>query len=262
MRNLQFPLAILAIAWTTKAQVLIREHWSSSSRAQLGTAIAGMGDVNGDGVDDYVISAPSEAYDSSGLFGRAYVYSGRTGSMIYSVEPYTPHSGLWPAFGRVLASGADLDGDGVQDLVVSRQPGIGGTAPVEVYSGVNGSLIRTRVGKSSSDLFGASFALADDFDGDGLGDVLIGASGADEVHVFSGSDGALLRTFSGTSSSSIGTAVDAYDLTGDGYSDVITNADERIVVFRGGPTGLPATGGLVIEIDLPGSLGLGKDVRG
>ncbi|HKB16402.1 MAG TPA: integrin alpha, partial [Planctomycetota bacterium] len=123
--------------------------WSTfgtSGGTGFGSAVASVGDINADGVPDFVVGAPSAASgSSSSLPGQARVFSGTDGS------------------------------------------------PLQVYSGAN-----------SGDRFGAAVAGAGDFNGDGTGDVLVGApagssfpSGPGHAYVFSGSNGSTLLTLSG-----------------------------------------------------------------
>ncbi len=93
--------------------------WTAESNqimAQFGASVAGAADIFGDGVADIVIGAPR--YDPSGQSrGAAFVYSGS-------------EIGLWTAAGSTMlgywptgqlghaVSAADVDGDGLADVVV------------------------------------------------------------------------------------------------------------------------------------------------
>src|SRR5262245_21705462 len=65
-----------------------------------------IGDIDGDGATDFVIGAPF----SSGLAGRAYVFSGRSGALLHTI-PGAPGTPL----GFAVAGIGDVDGDGVPD---------------------------------------------------------------------------------------------------------------------------------------------------
>ncbi|MBK8692521.1 MAG: FG-GAP repeat protein [Deltaproteobacteria bacterium] len=83
---------------------------------QFGSAAAGAGDVDADGLPDFALSAP-------GFFearGRAYLYPGnRARRWIDPAVVLEGVSGRLADFGTALASAGDVDGDGDDDLLVS-----------------------------------------------------------------------------------------------------------------------------------------------
>lgn len=82
-------------------------------QTRFGSAVALLGDVDGDGWRDIAVCAPSETFA-----GSLYVFSGRTGKLRARWSESTRHAGLASAIGP----GGDLDGDGFDDLVVSLRP--------------------------------------------------------------------------------------------------------------------------------------------
>jgi hypothetical protein len=81
----------------------------------LGTgAIVGCGDVDGDGTPDFVASS----HGSGPILGIVRVFSGRDGHALWTFRKAFPPSGGGAGFGHSLASGFDLDQDGIQDLIV------------------------------------------------------------------------------------------------------------------------------------------------
>jgi hypothetical protein len=161
---------------------------SGRAGEQNGYAVADAGDVNGDGVPDVISGAPGMGND----IGHVYVYSGATGSTI--VRLHGPHRG--DAFGAAVSSAGDVNGDGVSDLVVGA-PGNGKNAGhVYVISGRTFRVIRVLSAHQAGDEFGDGVAQTGDLNGDGVPDLIVGASGAHPGHgvayVYSGRTGKLL----------------------------------------------------------------------
>ena len=150
-------------------------------------------DLNGDGVADTAICAPNA---NSGA-GAVYVIFG-TKSIFYST-PFALPSGSMIINGvqcTSLAAG-DVNGDGIQDLIIGASGANSGTGAVYVVlggtgawpanfnvsaltksnNGANGANGWVIYGENNGDKFGASVA-ARDFNGDDYDDLLIGAPGA------------------------------------------------------------------------------------
>ncbi len=108
-------------------------------------------------------------------------------------------SGAESYVARTVAAGGDLDGDGFDDLIVSR-PGRGGLigslaclpGREELYLGdLDLDLVSTRVdGVGASSAFGFALDAGEDTDADGTDDVLVSALYEDRVYLFT--DGAAL----------------------------------------------------------------------
>jgi len=184
---------------------------------ELGAAVA-LADVDGDGRADLVVGSPGA---TSGA-GRIDLFSGRSGQPVWSLGG---RSG--DALGSALAAG-DLDGDGLAEIVAGS-PGAGSSAGrIEAHSLVSG-LYLERDGVAGERL-GAAVALAGDVDGDGFGDIVIGAPGHDpgglpragRALVLSGAGGGLLRQATGAETGeALGTSVaGGRDMDDDGLADV------------------------------------------
>jgi len=169
----------------------------ASVEEHLGTSASGVGDVNGDGVADFVVG-----YLGADAAGGAYLVFG---SRLFPDTVSTDDIGA-ADFGAAtdgvniictdaddyagysVAGAGDFNGDGFDDLVVGA-PGAGAGACYIVFGsehgiGANGELnvhslgpprgIRI-LGEEAGDLFGESVSGAGDLNGDGVDDIVVGA---------------------------------------------------------------------------------------
>jgi FG-GAP repeat protein len=204
----------------------------------LGTSLAGLGDLNQDGYGDFLIGAWGE-YGQANFSGVAYVYSGIDGSVMARIEGQTDHG----YFGSSGDAVDDVDGDGVTDFVIGAYgaDSLGfNTGAVYLYSGATMNLLRSWDGPEYNSRFGGSVRSAGDVDGDGRGDVIIGAmfsGGNGEAFVYSGATGNLIYRWRGLNPDEVfGADVDgAGDTNGDGIDDLIVASDHFYVT--GGYTG-------------------------
>jgi FG-GAP repeat protein len=188
----------------------------------IGWSVSGAGDVNGDGIPDVIAGGPGTATTP----GRAIVASGADGSTLFALAGEAPGDG----FGWSVASAGDADGDGLADVVVgATHAGPAGAGRAYVFAGPSGSPLRTLDGEASSDQFGSAAGFLGDVDGDGRGDVVIGAKDAGptaggKAYVFSGAAGALLFALEGGATSvdfGLFFASGPGDVSGDGVPDVL-----------------------------------------
>jgi len=156
------------------------------------------------------------------------------------------------AFTRVIDNLGDVDGDGIDDLILgSRADSTGGlqAGRVQVHSGANGALIRAHVGTSVLENVGSQVVAMGDLNGDARGDYLIcrfvAAIGSRSVEARSGADGSILYTHPGPSPLvsynwlSVG-ALD--DVDGDQIRDWVLGSSSPthgIVIVFSGASGTP-----------------------
>ena len=206
------PAAGRVFLFSGASGALLRELAPATADApDFGRAVSSPGDLSADGVPDVVVGSPG---GQGG--GSVFAFSAANGAQLWSrPEPST-------SFGQLLAPTADVSGDGVADVLVAGaaaapagQPAAGAglvtdllagvlngvLSPVvpervHVLSGATGAVVRALSDPAphANDGFGGAVAAVGDQDGDGFVDHLVGERGANQLHLYSGDDGALLRS--------------------------------------------------------------------
>ncbi|MCC6408174.1 MAG: FG-GAP repeat protein [Planctomycetes bacterium] len=137
------------------------------------------------------------------------------------------------AFGAAASRAGDVDGDGLIDFALASTKGGGGKGYVDLFSGLRGTAIRTLSGTGIGEDFGAALADLGDLDGDGRGELAVGAPlaspngiGSGRVDVFAGATGGLLFSLAGDSAGDhFGFALARLgDLDGDGVAELAIGA--------------------------------------
>lgn len=182
------------------------------------------GDVDGDGVADYVFSS----YENSPPWlDDVWVHSGRDGSLIWNVSNT---SQVFLTAASHFLGGRDITGDSRPDLIVLWHSGSGNPAGICAFDHT-GRLLYRHVGTPSLTYqvsFGSShpgnaMGWVGDVDGDGIDDFTLGGTvaGTYATLVLSGRTGLHLRSGYGTiPNESIGVAADGCgDIDGDGVPD-------------------------------------------
>jgi hypothetical protein len=205
---------------------------------RFGHAIADAGDLDHDGTTDLVIGSPGPGTTA----GRVYLFSGRTGTLIRRIDGAAAADG----FGFAVSGAGDLNHDGCAEIVVGatgQDSGGNGAGRVYVFSGIDGSLLRTHDGEAAGDRLGCGVTSVGDIDGDAVPDYaaaanLAGAGHHGRAYVWSGAGGQRLLTLEADPTGSkfgeffIGPAGDAdHDGTPDLY--VGDYQDSRAYVFSG-----------------------------
>jgi hypothetical protein len=232
--------------YSGKTGVLLWSFDGDSAGDQLGTSVAGAGDVDNDGFADIIAGAPLAAGGGQ-TRGMARIYSGKTGAILRTFVGANDGDRL----GASVDGVGDVNGDGKSDVVVGSY-----LAGAKVYSGASGALLWS-FSAFSDDRLGFAVAGAGDVDFDGVPDVIVGAPqdgnvflpGAGYAVVYSGATGATILTLNGVASGDrFGCAVGgAKDVNGDGRAELIVGADQYSIGGSGYVEVLNGNGGAVIH---------------
>ena len=215
---------VLVFDGATQKQLYSLEAFEASFMGGVNVALA---DVTGDGKADAIITP------GDGGGARVRVYDGVTKALIadfFGIDDVNFRGGA-------VASGADVNGDGVGDLIVAA--GMGGGPRVAGWNGK--SLVAgVQPTRAFADFFAFESTLRNgvylasgDVDGDGKADIIVGggASGAPRVTVFGGNDltatgkqTQIANFFAGDINDRTGVRVSAKDIDGDGKADIITSS--------------------------------------
>ena len=234
-----------------------------------GFSVSEAGDVNGDGFDDVIVGAWLADLNGNNS-GSSYVVFGRSGGFNSAINLSTLNgttgfrldgAAADNRSGISVSGAGDVNGDGFADLIVGADGAgsyAGSSYVVFGHSGAFNSVIDVGTlsstdgfrleGVTAGDRSGISVSGAGDVNGDGFGDLIVGAFNASpNSNVLSGSsyvvfgksggfnsvislssldgttgfrlDGVAIRDYSGTAVTAAG------DVNGDGFDDLIVGAD-------------------------------------
>lgn len=239
---------------------------------EAGSSVAGAGDVNADGFDDFLVGASLNDTAAADA-GAVYLVLGSVTPTSAGLDTQVRLTGeaAGDKAGTAVAGAGDANGDGRDDFIVgapvNADGGAGaGAAYVVLGSAVpaSGSLsAQIEYSGAAGDAAGTSVD-GGDFNGDGLGDVIVGAPGNDSPGTDSGAAyaepgsltpvsqvldgiGSSVRLDGEATGDAAGTSVAMGDVDGDGRDDFIVGAplseaagaDSGAAYFVQGRPGLP-----------------------
>jgi len=242
----------VAVGPATGQGFILQQVSGSAANDEFGASVAGLGDVNGDGVPDYAVGAPGVAVAGVSDAGEVTVFSGADGSALFVVQG-PPLS--YGRFGRAIASAGDLDGDANEDLLAANFVASGPFSCALLVSGASGTPLQTVCPPWGSGFFLSVDGLGD-VDGDAIPDLVIGdrsysastsppgpPNALGRVGVFSGATGNAIHVLTGVGNHSpmLGASVAGTgDVSGDGIPDFAVGASGSFGGFgqlRSGATG-------------------------
>lgn len=223
---------------------------------QCGSALAGVGDVDADGVPDYAVGSPHATRSIVGTTidstGRVDVRSGATGNIIGTLWGSYPLDFL----GSSVAGLGDVDQDGLPDFAIGAPGYNSGDGIVRVHSSASFAVTwDTTAAWSSGSSVGSFLAGVGDLNGDGTPDLVTASSGTPMVF---GAYGPLHYKLLGLASSSI--APLGEDTDNDGWGDLILG-QATYNVYQGRVLVHSKLGGILLEKSGVGTAGqFGADV--
>jgi len=218
-----------------------------------GDMVAGAGDVNGDGYDDFLIGV----YGSAG--GQTYLILGKASGWamdtdLSKVDASFEAENAGDGAGRSVDGAGDVNGDGYDDILIgaygNNDGGYDAGQTYLIFGKASGWAMDTDLSKADAsfwgedayDYSGTSVAGAGDVNGDGYDDILIGAYGDDDGGNVAGQTYLILGKPSGwTMDADLSNAnasfwgedmgdesgmyvAGAGDVNGDGYDDILIGA--------------------------------------
>lgn len=234
---------------------------SSNAGVRLGSSVAGVGDVNGDGFADILIGSPFYANGQANE-GAAFLYLGGAGAFNTGTDAHYEINQADAEFGTSVAAAGDINGDGFSDVIVGAlrydngQTDEGGAFVYYGGSTINAVLDATLEANQANAAMGNAVASLGDVNADGYADIVVGAplfdgsnSDSGQILVYLGAAAGVVTTpykqfDAGVSQPArLGFALSGGDFNGDGYTDLIagtpdftgslTNQGRALVYFGG-----------------------------
>jgi len=227
-------------------------YWGEDSSDSAGFSVSGVGDVNGDGYDDFLIGAYNDEIAGVGS-GQTYLILGKSSGWAMDTDLSNANASYWgetatDQSGQSISGAGDVNGDGYDDFLIGAQNdddgGINAGKGYLIFGKSAGWSMDTDlsdvnvsfIGEDAGDLAGYAVSGAGDVNGDGYDDILIGAYVNEEAGssvLGKSSDWGINTNLSASDASFWGEDSDDFsgyfisgagDVNGDGFDDFLIGA--------------------------------------
>ncbi|HUR28183.1 MAG TPA: integrin alpha [Planctomycetota bacterium] len=217
---------------TSKPRAPLDRVFGISPQQYFGSSVTSLSDFDRDGVEDFAVAIPCDNQNRQPLSGSVKIYGGSPSVERLNLQGEAAGDLLGGALARI----PDLDGDGIDELLVGA-PGASprgrASGKAYVFSGADAHILFYLLGEEAGDEFGAAVSAVGDLDGDGVSELAVASPGArsfgrnsGSVFVFDGKDAhVVFRLYGDGFGERFGTSVaGAGDMNGDGKPEIAVGA--------------------------------------
>ncbi len=223
-----------AYVYSLETGVRWAQIFGSGTNSRMGYSVANLGDIDGDGVDDFGAGEPGADWGALVDNGAVVMVSGASAQFL----PMLRGQSGGEQFGLSLSGWGDLDGDGDGEWLVGApfNNAFGaGAGRVAVIEGGAHSVMWSCYGGAAGEHFGLALASVGDSDGDGVLEFAVGApdhtgNAANQGRVarFSGLSVSPQEERLGAPGERLGRALALCDFDGDGVSELAAGAPQHV----------------------------------
>jgi len=154
---------------------------------RLGFAVAGVGDINNDGIDDIAIGAPNFDYDRKNNVGKVYLFFGKNGVWNSNINVSNADASFigakpYDLLGKHISNRGDINGDGINDFLITAAT-MNTAGKIYIIFGKISDWFQNEIPEKGAPFFigeklndcAGDPTLLDDLNADGTSDLLIAA---------------------------------------------------------------------------------------